>query len=102
MAGQEIPASPLKGLDGNRRHRFTKFAAKPLEKEIHEQHKILRSVAQRRQTNREDVEPEKEISAKLSYGNSPFQIDIRGSNDSDVSLDRFLTADSLESLFLQY
>src|SRR6185503_3403997 len=63
---------------------------------------ILRSFAQRRQLNRKDREPVKEILPETSQLHRSLQIDIRRRQHANIRLDHFASANARELAVLQH
>ena len=62
----------------------------------------LGPLAQRRQRDREDVEPVVEILAELALGDQRLEVAVRGRDDPHVDLDGLAAADPLELALLQH
>ena len=68
----------------------------------HEQRDVAGPVAQRRQRDREDVEPVVEILAELAVGDQLLEIAVGRRHHAHVDLDRLGAADALELALLQH
>src|ERR1700722_18044443 len=78
--------------------RFSRIA---IDKIFHQQGNILSSFSKRRQINRENVEPVKQITTIGSRSDGRLQITVGGSYHADIRLDGPSSADTLKFLFLQ-
>src|SRR5262249_24902694 len=74
---------------------FAGFVRVPSNEVLKEQRYIRRSLSERWQRDRKDVEPIEKIFAKCSQGNGGTQIAIRRSNQSDVYRYRMIASDPL-------
>ena len=73
-----------------------------LEEIIDQQRDVLGAFAQRRQTDPHDVEPVKQILAKLPGGDRLFEPLVRRGNDANIHRDRIIAADALDGAVLQH
>src|SRR5437764_3465015 len=62
----------------------------------HEPRYVARPLAEGRQRNRDDVEPEKEIFAKRSFVHAPREVLVRRRQNAHVDADRLTTTDALD------
>ena len=63
---------------------------------------VVEPIAQRRQVDREDVEPVVEVLAELALRDQRLEVAVGGRDDADVDLDRLGAADALELALLQH
>jgi len=77
------------------------FSRIAINKIFHEQSNILFSFSKRRNLNRKNLEPIKQITTEGSVGYRSIQISIRGGYDANVDLDGLGAADPLEFSFLK-
>ena len=63
---------------------------------------VVRPLPQRRQHEREDVQPVVEVLAEAAVGDHPRQVAVRGRHQPHVHLDRLRAAEALELLLLQH
>ena len=70
-------------------------------KRLHERRNVRSTLVERRQDDRDDVEPVEEILAELPGRHHRLEIAIRGGDDADVHRDRLRPADPLDLLLLQ-
>ena len=62
---------------------------------------VVRPLAQRRQHEREHVQPVVEVLAEAAVGHHPGQVAVGGRDHPHVDLDRLRAAEALELLLLQ-
>src|SRR6266699_4932855 len=77
------------------------FSRMAINKIFHQQSNILSSFSKRRNLNRKNLEPIKQITTKGSAGYRSIQITIRGGDDTNVDLDGLRSSDPLEFPFLK-
>src|SRR5258708_39931135 len=75
------------------------FSRIAINKIFHEQSNILFSFSKRRNLNRKNLEPIKQITPEGSVGYRSIQISIRGGDDTNVDLDGVGGPDPLEFSF---
>src|SRR5579883_316972 len=63
---------------------------------------VVHAIAQRRQVNWIYVQPEEEIVPELSLADGGGKIGVRSRDDSHIDRERFIPADRLQFLSLQY
>src|SRR5258705_1959532 len=69
---------------------------------IYQQRNIINAFAQRRNLNREDIQPIKKVHAKSTVVNFPFKIFVASCDDANVRLDRSVSPDAFKLSFLQH
>src|SRR5512143_2243715 len=69
---------------------------------VREEHDIVRTVAQRRQRDRDDVEPIVQVLAELAALHRASEIHVRRGDDAHVDRDRFGAADPPRPTLLEY
>src|SRR4030095_5658510 len=74
---------------------------KSAREESDEQSDIRRSLAQRRDVDRKDVQAVQQIGAKLSVADSVIEVPIRGRDDADTHADRLAAPNWFELLLLK-
>src|SRR5713226_9955468 len=77
------------------------FSRIAIDKIFHQQSNILSSFSKRRNLNRKDLEPIKQITPEGSAGYRSIQITIRGGDHTNVDLDGLRSSDPLEFPFLK-
>ena len=73
-----------------------------LEEVLREDRNLLAALAQRRQVDRHDVEPEEQILAELSFGDGLLDIAVGGRNDAYVDAHVVLAAEARELAVLEH
>src|SRR3981081_1752513 len=68
---------------------------------FNQQRNVISSFPQRRNLNRENVKPVKQIATKCIPGDGSFQVAIGSSDDPHVSLDRLIAAHAFKLPLLQ-
>ena len=91
----------IKRRDGQHERFLVQIAAETIDKVPGQNHDVLRAFAQRRNLNREDRQPEKEIFAELPLGHPLLQIAVRRGHDAHVDDQRLRAADPFEPLLFQ-
>ena len=69
---------------------------------LHEQWHVVRTLPQRRQSNRKNVQAVIQVFAKLALADGLHEVSVRGRNDADIDFDRIRAADALEFAFLEH
>src|ERR1700722_18457941 len=80
---------------------LARFSRVAINKIFHQQRNIISAFSKRRNFNRENLEPIKQIATEGPSGYRCVQVTIGGGDDTNVDLDRLGTSDPLEFPFLQ-
>lgn len=70
-------------------------------KRLDQQRDIVRTLAQRRQMDRKDVQTIVEIAAELAIGDHLPEIAVGGGDQPDIGADQLVAAETFKLLFLQ-
>src|SRR5215510_17429 len=102
VAGPRVAHEPTHCFGGDRFHRPAEPPREASEKEHRELRNVRRPLPQRRNTERKHVEAVKEIRAKAAGAHRLLEIAIGRCDHPHVHTDRFVAADRLEFLLLEY
>ena len=91
----------LHGLGRHAVHAAVEFAVHAAEEVVHQQGDVVDPLAERRNADRQHVEPVEQVLAEAAGGGQRFQVLVGGGDEADVGVDRGVAADALELLFLQ-
>ena len=69
---------------------------------LHQQRDVVLAVAQRRQLDRDDVQPVEQVLAELAFLHHLAQVDVGRGDDPDVDLDRLHAAEAREVALLDH
>ena len=91
----------LQGLGRHAVHAAIELAVHAAEEVVYQQRDIVDPLAERRDADREHVEPVEEVLAEAAGRGQRFQVLVGGGDEADVGVDRRVAADALELLLLQ-
>src|SRR5580765_2714073 len=80
---------------------LARFSCVAIDKVFRQQRDVLSSFSKRRNLNRKNLEPIKQVTTEGSAGYRSIQITIRGGDNTNVNLDGLRSSDPLEFPFLQ-
>ena len=102
VARPVIRHQPPQPLLRHRRRAASELGRQLLQEVLHEERDVVATFAQRRQLDRNHVQPVVEILAKRSFGHHLREIRVRRGDDADVDLDRVRVADAFELALLKH
>src|SRR5262245_47889585 len=102
VPGPIVLLQPTKGLGFDPSNFLPYFVSMASDKVSDQQRNIFHTLAQRRNLQREDVEPVVEIPAESAFRHSGLQIAISGRNYADVYGNRVRAPDALQFTLLQH
>src|SRR5260370_17609828 len=80
---------------------LARFSRVAIDKIFHQQRNIISSFSKRRNSNRKNLEPIKQITTEGPAGHGCVQVTIRGGDDANVDLDGLCASHPLEFPFLK-
>src|SRR5438477_435186 len=88
---------PMKSLRGwvDRSDRVPHAAAEALQEVPHQVGNVFAALAQRRDADREHVEPKEQVGAESAPAGGARQVLVRGGDDADINRDGTMAADPL-------
>src|SRR6266853_701249 len=101
ITGPGIRYKKIQSLLVNPADALSCFSSETIDEVLDQQGNIFFSFPQRRNLNRENVEPVKQIAAKRPLGDGSLQIAISGCDDPSVRLDRLIATHTLKLPLLQ-
>ncbi len=101
VSGPVVLDERLHRVRRNRTNVLSKLAIEQLDEVFHQDRDVIRTIAQRRQLNRENVQPIEQVLTKLALLDEQFQVSVCRGDHAHVNLHRLIASHSLERAVLQ-
>jgi hypothetical protein len=80
--------------------RLSRLPREAVQEVFYQQRNVLSACAQRRDFDRENIEPVKQVASKSAGGDGSLQVAVRGGDHANIRLNRARAADTLKLVLL--